>query len=240
MEPFTCTHCDMGSVPLASLGLQSNFSLVAAASATRQAVGTASWWGISVLGIKDRDCKRSVYTTNPRKLYSKYTGDLEWGLWLQTSCIHQWWLAPTQENSIQNIQGIWNEIEGKKYLHLFIYINNVALHIMTHTGENQVLIYNFTYHDAHWGKTLSDAANMANLLSMIFVCFLRMWQRFFCKLKIHLMMHTGEILPYRNLMNVTNVTSLLSMFFCENYWKQNLYKWNLMNVANVFDKVFPQ
>ena len=109
LEPFTCTHCDMGSVPLASLGLQSNFSLVAAASATRQAVGTASWWGIPVLGIKDRDCKRSVYTTNPRKLYSKYTGDLEWGLWLQTSCIHQWWLAPTQENSIQNIQGIWNE-----------------------------------------------------------------------------------------------------------------------------------
>ena len=54
------------------------------------------------------------------------------------------------------------------------------------------------------------------------------------------MMHTGEILPYRNFMNVTNVTSLLSMFFCENYWKQNLYKWNLMNVANVFDKVFPQ
>ena len=98
----------------------------------------------------------------------------------------------------------------------------------------------FTYHDAHRGKTLSNAANVANLLSMIFVCFLRMWQRFFCKLKIHLMMHTGEILPYRNLINVTNVTSLLSMFFCENYWKQNLYKWNLMNVANVFDKVFPQ
>ena len=41
LEPFTCTHCDMRSVPLAPLGLQSNFSLVAAASATRQAVGTA-------------------------------------------------------------------------------------------------------------------------------------------------------------------------------------------------------
>ena len=35
-----------------------------------------------------------MFSTNPRKLYSKYTG-------------------------------IWNEIEGKKYLHLFIYINNV-------------------------------------------------------------------------------------------------------------------
>ena len=115
LEPFTCTHCDPGGGCFSHSASCRNGILMRNTSPWDKGSSLQTicihhqskktlfkiYRGFGMRIVTSNELYTPVMvSTNPRKLYSKYTGDLEWGSWLQTSCIHQWWLAPTQENSI--------------------------------------------------------------------------------------------------------------------------------------------